>query len=78
MSKPENWQNEQQSNSNPWIKNERRAESEPGKKERVPSYAFNKIKILLVATIALEKSLKIPTLILMKQSLLVHMGQSTP
>ena len=37
MCKPENLQNEHQSDSDPWLKNERRAQSEPGKKERVPS-----------------------------------------
>ena len=37
MSEPENLQNERQSDSDPWLKNEHRAESEPGKKERVPS-----------------------------------------
>ena len=40
MSEPENRQNEQYSDSDPWIKNERRVESEPGKKERVPSSGF--------------------------------------
>ena len=40
MSEPENQQNERYSDSNPWIKNDWRAESEPGKKERGPSSAY--------------------------------------
>jgi len=40
MSEPENRQNEQLSDSDPWIKNERGAESEPGRKERMPSSVF--------------------------------------
>ena len=36
MSEPENQQNERWSDRGPWIKNEQRAESEPGNKERVP------------------------------------------
>ena len=41
MSKPENLQNKCQSDSDPWLKNERRAESEPGKKSECPALLIN-------------------------------------
>ena len=47
MSEPENLQNEHQSDSDLWLKNERKVESEPRKKERVPSsenYCLNIVK----------------------------------
>ena len=40
MSKPKNRHNERQSDSHPWIKNEWRAESKPGNKERVPRSGY--------------------------------------